>query len=96
MAMRRMMEPILPPEVVWRRDKDSLGWAVNLLVLKNKSDYFHQVLNESRDTLGAYIDLSKLDQCWDRFFATGEDEAAVLIWDAVALALWLRRQKDLI
>ncbi len=96
MAMRRIMEPILPPEVVWRKDKHHLGWSVNLMVLRNQSDYFRQVLDEGRNTLEAYIDLSKLDRCWDRFFSTGEDEAAARVWEAIALALWLRRQKDLI
>jgi len=95
MAMRRMMEPILPPDVVWRKDKHHLGWAVNLMILKNQAAYFRLVLEESRESLKVYVDFSKLDQSWDRFIATGDDDAAALVWDAVALALWLRRQKDL-
>lgn len=96
MAMRRIMEPLLPPNVVWRKDKHHLGWLLNLLVLKSQADYFHQVLDESRDSLEAYIDLGKLDHCWDHFFSTGENKPATLIWDAIALALWLRRQNDLV
>ena len=96
MAMRKMLEPLLPAEVVWRKDKHHLGWSVNLLVLKSKKDYFRQLLDDGRGTLDSYIDLKKLDELWDRFNSSGDDESASLIWDAIALALWLRRQKSLL
>jgi asparagine synthase (glutamine-hydrolysing) len=95
MAMRRVMEPMLPYEVVWRNDKHHLGWSVNLMVLKSQADYFQQLLDESHDVLAAYIDLKKMENLWTQFFSSGGDEPARLIWTAIALALWLRRQKEI-
>jgi len=42
--MREMMICKLPEPVVWRRDKDSLGWQVNTAVLLGQADYFKAVL----------------------------------------------------
>jgi asparagine synthase (glutamine-hydrolysing) len=95
LAMRRMLEPLLPAEVVWRKDKSHLGWSVNRLVLKSRPELFRQVLAEERDRLGEYIDLAKLDRCWHHTTSSGKDTHAGLIWDAVALAFWLRRQRGL-
>jgi len=96
MAMRQMMEPLLPAEVVRRKDKHHLGWSVNNYILKTRADHFRQILEEDRVSLGAYIHLGKVDRAWKHYLMVGGDAHASLLWDAVALAFWLRRQKTLL
>ena len=64
MILRRAMEPYLPSEVVWRRDKDSLMWEVNRLILKARADYFYQITCDEQANLQPYVDLKKLMQFW--------------------------------
>ncbi len=56
------MEPYLPADVVWRRDKDSLMWEYNRLILKNRAEYFHQATLDERNSLKPYVDTQKLEK----------------------------------
>lgn len=93
--LRRAMESYLPPEVVWRRDKDSLMWEFNRLILKERADYFHQTTQDERDNLKPYVDVQKLENFWNEYLAFGNEEHSEMLWLGVALAFWLRRQRDL-
>lgn len=93
MILRRAMQPLLPPEVTWRRDRTHLNWPFSLEIIRRRKDYFQQLFDESRPALSPYIDLPKLENNWRIFFSNGNDDAAGLLWDAIALALWLRRQE---
>ena len=95
MILRRAMEPYLPAEVVWRRDKDSLMWEVNRLILKARAEYFYQITCDEQSSLKPYVDLGKLMQCWQEYLTRGEEKHSEWIWSGVALAMWLRRQRDL-
>ena len=95
MILRRAMEPYLPAEVVWRRDKDSLMWEVNRLILKVRAEYFYQITCDEQSSLKPYVDLGKLMQCWQEYLTRGEEKHSEWIWSGVALAMWLRRQRDL-
>lgn len=94
MILRRAMEPYLPPEVVWRRDKDSLMWEVNRLILKARAEYFYQITCDEQASLKPYVDLGKLMQAWQEYLTLGEEKHADWIWSGVALAMWLRRQRE--
>ncbi len=65
--LRRAMEPYLPSEVVWRRDKDSLMWEFNRFILKARADYFHQARLDERENLKPYIDVQKLKDFWHEY-----------------------------
>jgi asparagine synthase (glutamine-hydrolysing) len=93
MILRRSMEPLLPPEITWRKDRTHLNWPFSLEILRQRKDYFRQLFDESRPALSQYIDFPKLEKNWRFFFANGNEDAAGLIWDGIALALWLRRQE---
>jgi asparagine synthase (glutamine-hydrolysing) len=94
LIMRRAVEPWLPSQVVWRRTRDALGREFNMLLLRERGAYlWEQVMNE-RVSLEAYIDFPKLLRIW-REYSTHEGERDELqIWHAIALALWLRRQRE--
>jgi asparagine synthase (glutamine-hydrolysing) len=93
MIMRRAMEPYLPAEVVWRRDKDSLMWEFNRLILKARAEYFYQVTCDEQASLKPYVNFEKLMQAWQEYLTLSDETHAEWIWSGIALALWLRRQR---
>jgi asparagine synthase (glutamine-hydrolysing) len=93
MILRRVMEPLLPSQVVWRKDKDSLMWQVNRIILKDREEYFYQITSEEQANLETYIDMSKLMKFWHEYLSRGDEKHADLLWSGVALALWLRRHR---
>jgi asparagine synthase (glutamine-hydrolysing) len=94
--LRRSMEPYLPREVVWRKDKDSLMWEFNRLILKERADYFHQATLDERENLKPYIDVYKLERFWQEYLTLGDEKHAELIWSGIALAFWLRQQRKIL
>jgi asparagine synthase (glutamine-hydrolysing) len=93
--LRRAMEPYLPSEVVWRRDKDSLMWEFNRLILKERADYFHQTTLDERENLKPYVDVQKLENFWHEYLAFGNENHSEMLWSGVALAFWLRQQGNM-
>jgi asparagine synthase (glutamine-hydrolysing) len=93
--MRRALEPYLPSEVIWRRDKDSLMWEFNRIILKERADYFHQATLDGRENLKPYIDVGKLENFWHEYLTLGDEKHAEMLWSGVALAFWLRRQRGM-
>ena len=85
----------LPAEVIWRRDKDSLMWEVNQLILKARAEYFYQITLDEQGSLKPYVDLKKLMQAWQQYLTQGEENHAGWIWSGVALAMWLRRHRNM-
>ena len=89
------MEPLLPPNVIWRKDKDSLMWEFNRLILKERADYFYQVTCDEQANLKPYVNLEKLMQAWQEYLTLGDETHAEWLWSGIALASWLRRQRKL-
>ncbi len=94
--MRRAMEPYLPQEVIWRRDKDNLMWEFNRLILKTKAEYFRQATLDERGALSSYVDTQKLEKFWQEYLTRGEEKHASQIWSGIALAFWLRRHRNMV
>ena len=95
MILRRALEPYLPSEVIWRKDKDSLMWEVNRLILKERADYFYQITLDEQENLKPYIDLRKLMKFWQDYLTLGDEKHAELIWSGIALGMWLRQQRNM-
>ena len=95
LILRRAMEFMLPSEVIWRKDKDSLMWEVNRLILKERSEYFYQITLDEQANLMPYIDLRKLMKFWQDYLTLGDEKHAGLIWSGVALGMWLRHERNM-
>jgi asparagine synthase (glutamine-hydrolysing) len=93
--LRRAMEPYLPPNVIWRKDKDSLMWEVNRLILKERAEYFYQITCDEQANLKPYVNLGKLMKAWHEYLTAGDEKHAEWLWSGVALAMWLRRQREM-
>jgi asparagine synthase (glutamine-hydrolysing) len=96
LILRRAMEPCLPADVVWRKDKDSLMWEMNRLVLKARAEYFYQLTLDEETSLKPYVETAKLMSYWQEYLTEGDETHASLIWSGIALALWLRRHRNMI
>jgi asparagine synthetase B (glutamine-hydrolysing) len=59
MILRRALEPYLPSEIIWRKDKDSLMWEINRLILKERAEYFYQITLDEQASLKPYVDLRR-------------------------------------
>jgi asparagine synthase (glutamine-hydrolysing) len=94
--LRRAMEPYLPSELIWRRDKDSLMWEYNRFLLKNRAEYFRQATLDEKQALELYVDTQKLEKFWQEYLTRGEEKHADQIWSGIALAFWLRRHRNMI
>ncbi len=93
LILRRAVEPLLPAQVVWRRDKDGLGGYFNLLLLRARTDYFLELLHEEEPNLRSYVDTSKLFRLWQEYLQSGNDRHMGSLWYTTGLALWLRHQR---
>jgi asparagine synthase (glutamine-hydrolysing) len=92
-VMRLAMQPHLPLSVVWRTDKDHLGFYFTLNRLKGQSEIYQQVLQDEWQRLCIYIDEKKLRQAYDGYFKDGKEESAEHLWEAISLAFWLRNER---
>jgi asparagine synthase (glutamine-hydrolysing) len=95
MILRRALEPDLPREVIWRKDKDSLMWEVNRSILKARAEYFYQITSDECANLQPYVDTQKLMKFWDEYLILNDETHAESLWSGTALAMWLQRQRDM-
>jgi hypothetical protein len=80
---------------MWRRDKDSLGWYFNRLVLREGADDFFQLTLYEQENLEPYIDMRQLLGFWHEYSDLGIERNAESIWTGIAQAGWLRQQRGL-
>jgi len=90
--LRLAMQPYLPSSVVWRTDKDHLGWYFTLNRLRAQSEIFQQVLHDEWQRLCVYLDEEKLRRAYDGYFLNGDEESAERLWEAISLAFWLKNE----
>jgi hypothetical protein len=70
-------------------------WEVNRLILKERAECFYQITSDEVPSLKPYVDTGKLMKFWDAYLIRGEEEQAESIWSGVALAMWLRHQRNM-
>jgi asparagine synthase (glutamine-hydrolysing) len=90
--MRLAMRPYLPSSVVWRTDKDHLGFYFTLNRLRGQSEIYQQLLQDEWQRLCAYVDEAKLRQAYDGYFGKGDQKSAEPLWQAISLAFWLKNE----
>ena len=70
-------------------------WHFNRLVLKERADYFCQLVVEEQDILSAYVDMPKFNKYWLDYRQRGIEKNTSLLWEVIALAMWLRQQRKM-
>jgi asparagine synthase (glutamine-hydrolysing) len=95
MVLRKASEPLLPASITWRKDKDSLMWYYSYLLLKENSDRIIQAIKDEKEALIFFVDFAKCSRYCDDFRTNPSEDHAEDIWNAAALAFWLRQQRNL-
>ena len=95
--LRRAMAGLLPDQVRWRPGWEHLGDDFSAAFLGLEHALLKHVVRGDSDDSGDMIDLSEyvdgvaLRQAYQRYVSCGSFEAGEKVWQAVTLALWLRR-----
>jgi asparagine synthase (glutamine-hydrolysing) len=82
-VLRKAVEPYLPAEVVWRRNKMGFPFPYREWLQASK----HIVIANMKKAKCPYIKMGELEQSYDRFVAI----APVTLWRLISVALWWRR-----
>jgi len=91
-VLRRALQGRLPDAVCWRMGKQHLGWALTRRLMAPDLISLAGRLAGQRDLLAPYVDLSKLDRALAAVGRPGDDDAALMVFEAAALAGWLTRR----
>ncbi len=90
--MRRAMEDILPPEILWRTSK--MDFLPNLVygLLTQEKQTLERLIFHNTEILDNYIDTDALQTMYEQV-SSGQSEtnpkAVQFIWKAASLGLWL-------
>jgi hypothetical protein len=85
------MAGALPDEVTWRVGKTRLGAQFDRAVARDRA-VLEDVVERDPAALAAYVDVEALRGAYARYVASGDKQAGAVVWSAVTLGLWLRRQ----
>jgi asparagine synthase (glutamine-hydrolysing) len=91
-VLRRALQGRLPDAVCWRMGKQHLGWALTRRLMAPELGALAGRLAGQRDLLAPYVDLSRLDRALAAVGRPGDDDAALMVFEAAALAGWLTRR----
>jgi asparagine synthase (glutamine-hydrolysing) len=90
-VLRRAMNGILPPEIQWRGGKSNLtpNFTRGLQTLSRQ--LVEDVIHRDPETIKEYVDLTALREAYHRYLSRASRHDEHRVWNAVTLALWLRR-----
>lgn len=95
-VVRRSLDGVLPREVVWRRDKQHLGWLVTQRLLGPDGGNLVELLESASKYAAPYVRPTAIERARSYLAArsAGGDYSFVehkLAYDLLVLGLWLRR-----
>lgn len=87
---RTAFEAEMPPDVVWRKDKAHLGWAITKALMDDTEEYVAGVFKKELFKLAPYADLQLMKKLYLRSRSDKEPSVIEFIRDVAALVLWLQ------
>jgi asparagine synthase (glutamine-hydrolysing) len=84
--LKRAVEPILPPEIVYRK-KMGFPTPVRKWLREEGSDHLFSILRSRNGVLSDYLDRSQLDSLIDRH-RSGLEDSTDRIWRLLNLQIW--------
>lgn len=92
MIVRRALADLLPEKVRWRSGKSNLISSFNNGLLTIDSNICNSVALADRSPVAEFVDVIALRSLYEQCLGGDcSNEATLLIWRIVSLALWLRR-----
>lgn len=92
--MRTAMEGILPPEVQWRRNKLEFSIHLGRGLLRHNRAFLDAAIVDDAFGLGRHFKMEPIRQAWETMKREGDgagSSAIQPVWQAAALAVWLRK-----
>jgi len=90
-VLRGAMAGILPEAVRWRGGKSDLSPNFVRALLGAQTAALQEVVLGDSAAIAPYVDLGAVRAAWRRLLDTEAEQDALVVWQAVTLALWLRR-----
>ncbi|RPH97019.1 MAG: asparagine synthetase B [Lysobacterales bacterium] len=85
----------LEPGVLWRRDKEHLGWQFTRRLMHESRGLIERLMRDSLCTLQEYVRPGACRALYDRWAAAEDGAARDAVFELVTLMLWLQRTKSL-
>ena len=90
-VLRGAMTGILPEAVRWRGGKSDLSPNFVRALLGAQTAALKEVVFGDAATIAPYVELGAVRAAWRRLLDTESEQDALVVWQVVTLALWLRR-----
>src|SRR6266568_4415403 len=91
MVMRRGMANILPEKVQWRGGKADLSQNFFRSLLTSEGKVLEEMVRNPVAAIWEYVDQEALRRIYHRAVSSGDRDAALVLWQALALELWLQQ-----
>lgn len=88
--MRRALTPLLPQEIR-RRKKSNISAVFTRALYTFESEKIERIMETQMELLRPYLDVQAVRESYQRFCADRNPDDAVILWQVVTLALWLRQ-----
>ena len=93
--LRKSIQQVLAPEVLWRRDKEHLGWKFIYRMMAESRDMIASLMSREIEALQEYVDPSAARALHARWLSSGDGIEMDALYELVTMILWLRRIKSL-
>ena len=90
-VLRGAMAGILPEAVRWRGGKSDLSPNFVRALLGAQTAALKEVVFGDSAAIAPYVELGAVRAAWRRLLDTESEQDALVVWQVVTLALWLRR-----
>lgn len=89
--VRRAFRSAVNPKVLWRRDKEHVGWRFTQQLMEVSDDYVRDTLNDGLHVIADYVDIAAVRKLTGQYHPARSPEPIDLLHGLVTLISWLRR-----
>jgi hypothetical protein len=90
--MRRAFKGVLPAVICWRGTKSDLGPNFIRSLLRFEKNNLDSAIAPEESLLQEYVNMPALREAYQRLLSGGSPDDAMIVWKAMTLDLWLKRQ----
>lgn len=89
--IRRAFRNSVKPEVLWRRDKEHVGWRFTRQLMEVSDDFVRDTLNDGLHVIADYVDIDAVRKVMSQYHPEKSVGSIDLVRNLVTLISWLRR-----
>lgn len=80
--------------VLWRSDKEHLGWALKQHLLRASGEWIDHVMHDELERVGECVHLPEARRIFDEYRTRQSDEVTQQVYDLVTLVCWVKRLSE--